>query len=277
MPKHWVLPSRAPLHLTLPLQEVGALLTRLGRAGRDAVAEDLLRLVDAHVPLAQCTIFSFDSAGRARTVAIGDRSRTQSLAHISDAYVAQFYRFDGIMDVMRDELTAAQRAGNATPRILLHRQSASDIAHAGYRHMCYELPKVAERLAILALYEGRGWLSVHLYRGQEHGPFDAAAIALVEAFAPLVVHAVRLHHAGQALDHGLSDLLLERLSGRFPQLTKRDLDVVRSLLAGHATETLAGHMGLTVASAQTYQKRVYRKLGVSGPRELLALLVEPVA
>jgi DNA-binding CsgD family transcriptional regulator len=99
----------------------------------------------------------------------------------------------------------------------------------------------------------------------------------VEAFAPMVVHAVRLHHAGQTLDHGLSDLLLERLGGRFPQLTKRDLDVVRSLLAGHATETLADHMGLTVASAQTYQKRVYRKLGVSGQRELLAMLVEPVA
>jgi DNA-binding CsgD family transcriptional regulator len=32
-----------------------------------------------------------------------------------------------------------------------------------------------------------------------------------------------------------------------------------------------------VASAQTYQKRVYRKLGVSGQRELLALLMEPVA
>ena len=277
MPNHWVLPSHAPLHLTLPLQEVGTLLTRLGCAGRDAVAEDLLRLVDAHVPLAQCTIFSFDSSGKPRTVAIGDRSRTQALAHISDAYISQFYRFDGIMDVMRQELGAAQQAGTANPRILLHRQSGKDIAHADYRHMCYELPKVAERLAILALYEGRGWLSVHLYRGLEHGPFDPAAIALVEAFAPLVVHAVRLHHTGQALDRNLGDLLLARLTGRCPQLTKRDLDVVRSLLAGHGTETLADRLGLTVASAQTYQKRVYRKLGVSGQRELLALLMEPTA
>jgi DNA-binding CsgD family transcriptional regulator len=275
MQKHWVLTTRTPNHLGLPLHQMGVLLSRLGLSGRDAVAEDLLRLMDVHVPLAQCTIFSFETQGRPRTVAIGDRSRTQALAHISDAYVSQFYRYDGILAVMQQEFDVARRADPAAPRILLHRQRGEDIAQTEYRRTCYELPQVAERLAILALYEGRRWLSVNLYRGLEHGPFDNAAIALVEAFAPLIVHAVRLHHTGQTLDQDLSDWLLNRLAQRHPELTKRDLDVVRCLMAGDGTQALADRLGLTIPSAQTYQKRVYRKLGVSGQRELLGLLMGP--
>jgi DNA-binding CsgD family transcriptional regulator len=111
----------------------------------------------------------------------------------------------------------------------------------------------------------------------EHGPFDEAAMALVEAFAPLIVHAVRLHHTGQALHQDLSELLLDRLAQRAPQLTERDRDVLRGLLQGLATEAMAQRLGLTLASAQTYVKRVCRKLGVSGQRELLALLIEPAS
>ena len=40
---------------------------------------------------------------------------------------------------------------------------------------------------------------------------------------------------------------------------------------------LAAHLGVTLASAQTYVKRTCRKLGVAGQRELLAWLMEPTA
>jgi DNA-binding CsgD family transcriptional regulator len=238
------------------------------------VAEDLLRLVGAQLPLAQCTIFAFEGQRRPRTVAVGDRSRTQALPDISEAYVSRFYRLDGSVAVMRQEFPAAQKAGMAEPRIVLHRQRVEDIEHPEYRRICYELPQVAERLAVMALYESRRWLSVNLYRGTEHGPFDDAAIAVVEAFAPLIVHAVRLHHTGQALSQELPDLVLARLARRIPALTQRDHDVLRALIEGLGTEALAQRLGLTLASAQTYQKRVYRKLGVAGQRELLALLLD---
>lgn len=275
MPDHWNLPAPSPTHLTLPLQQVGAMLARLGLSGRDAVAEDLLRLVDGHVALAQCAIFAFDAAGKPRTVAIGDRSRTQALAHISDAYVSQFYALDGIQAVMRQEAVPTRHTSPSTPRILLHRQKPQDIAHAQYREVCYTLPQVAERLTLLTLFEGRRWFAVNLYRGLEHGQFSAADIAVVESIAPLIVHAVRLHHTGQSMHQSPGDMLLARLALRYPQLTKRDLDVVRSLMDGNSTEALAQQLGLTLASAQTYQKRVYQKLGIAGHRGLLGLLLGP--
>ena len=277
MIRHWILNPRAcsGSDVAVSLAQATALLQKLGLGERDAVAEDLLCLIGAHVPLAQCTIFSFEGQGRPRTVAVGDRARTQALPDISQAYVSRFYRLDGSAAVMQAEQAAAQKASASEPRIVLHRQRGEEITHPDYRRICYELPQVVERLAILALFEGRRWLSVNLYRGVEHGPFDDEALALLEAFAPLIVHAVRLHHTGQALQHDVPGLLLARLAQRAPQLTQRDHDVVRCLMEGCSTEALAQRLGLTLSSAQTYVKRVCRKLGVSGPRELLALLIEP--
>ena len=278
MSRHWTLPTDATdPAMALPLPQVTELLRKLGLAGRDAVAEDLLHLVGARVPLAQCTIFSYQGQGRPRIVAVGDRARTRALPRISQDYVSRFYRLDGSVQVMHAEFEAARRASAAQPHILLHLQRGDDIAHREYREVCYELPQVVERLAILALYEGSQWLSVNFYRGLEHGPFDEQAIAVVQAFAPLIVQAVRLHYAGWQTHHEMAALLLARLQRQFPELSKRDLDVVAGLLAGRTTEDLADHMGIALSSAQTYLKRVYRKLGISGQRELLGLLVGPSA
>jgi len=273
MSKHWVLPPPSAAGLALPLPQVSALLARLGQASAHAVAEDLLRLVGPQVPLAQCAIFAFEAGRKPSVVAVGDRSRTQELPHIAEAYVSRFHRLDGLAAVMQAEWAAALKAGPEAPRIVLHRQTGTDIAHEAYRQTCYEQPQVAERLAVLALYEGRRWLSVHLYRGTEHGPFDEAAIAVVEAFAPLIVQAVRLHHTGLAVHQDLGGLLLARAVRRWPLLTQRDQDVLVALLDGLDTGALAERLGLTVASAQTYCQRVYRKLGVAGQRELVGALL----
>lgn len=275
MQSHWILEPRPTTGLTVSLTHASTLLQRLGLAQQHAVAEGLLSLLGEHVPLAQCTIFAYEGMRAPRIVAVGDRSRTQTLADIAEAYVTRFYQLDGCMTAMREELSAARKAGMLHPRIVMHRQTGADIAHDEYRHVCYERPQVAERLTVLALYEGRRWLSVNLYRGIEHGPFDAAAINVVSAFAPLIVHAVRLHHTGQSVNQELGDLLLARLRARHPQLTPRDCDVVRSLLDGQSTAAMAERLGLTLASARTYVKRVYRKLGVSGQRDLLGMLLEP--
>jgi DNA-binding CsgD family transcriptional regulator len=49
--------------------------------------------------------------------------------------------------------------------------------------------------------------------------------------------------------------------------------VLLALMDGLDTAALAERLGLTPASAQTYCRRVYRKLGVAGQRELMAALL----
>ncbi len=271
--RFWVCPKPGASRLNLPLVSVSALLEKLGLSDRHTVAEEVLRLLSPLVPLAQCTIFSFEGTGRPRTVAVGDRARTRELPDISQAYVQRFYRLDGAQQAMQAHEAAARKAPPQRPHIVLHRQSVNEVQHPEYRQTCYTLPQVAERLAILSLHEGRRWLSVNLYRGLEHGPFSEADVATVEALAPLIVQAVRLHHTGQVLSTDLMALMLDRLALRGPALTPREEDVARGLLQGLSTTELAERLGLTAASAQTYAKRLYRKLGVSGHKELVAWLL----
>lgn len=160
--RHWVLGARPSTAIALPLDEVSRFIARLGQADRHAVAQDLLRLLGAQVALAQCTIFAFEAGRRPSIVVVGDRSRTQALPDIAQAYADRFYRLDGSAAVMRAELAAAQKADSEQPRTVLHRQRAKDIAHSDYRRICYEQPQVAERLSVMALFEGRRWLSVNL-------------------------------------------------------------------------------------------------------------------
>lgn len=116
---------------------------------------------------------------------------------ISQDYSERFYPLDGSQRVMQAELARLAKDPHAKPRVWLHRQGPRDVQHPEYRHVCYELPRIAERLSLLMLQENARWLSVNLYRGEEHGCFDASAIARIEAFAPLVMQAMRLHYAGR--------------------------------------------------------------------------------
>lgn len=279
MSNYWLL-APSPSHgLPLPLEDATALLEKLGRASSHAVAEDLLHLLGRHVGLAQCTIFTLRGQGTPQLVGLGDRSRTHQLPLISSDYVSRFYLLDGSQQVMQAEENRHRRsdATRHQQRIVLHRQRSSDVQHTEYRAVCYEQPQLLERLSVLQPQEGGRWLSVNLYRGTEHGFFDATAIATIEAYAPFVMQAMRLHYAGQTLQDDLAGLVLARLQQRCPALTPRDLDVVRSVLQGLSTEALAERLGLTIESARTYLKRLYRKLGVAGQRELFALLLEPLA
>jgi DNA-binding NarL/FixJ family response regulator len=275
-PTCWVCPRLDAHAQPLSLGPIANLLGKLGLSDRHAVAEEVLRLLGPMVPLAQCTIFSFEGAGRPRTVAVGDRARTRELPDISQAYVQRFYRLDGAQQAMQDHESAARRAPPQLPHIVLHRQAASDVQHAEYRQICYTLPQVTERLAILSLHEGRRWLSVNLYRGVEHGPLSTREIDHVQALAPVIVQAVRLHYTGQVLGSDLTALMLDRLALRGPPLTAREQDVVRGLLQGLSIADLAERLGLTPSSAQTYTKRVYRKLGLGGHKELVAWLLAPM-
>ncbi len=105
---HWLLApaSASDASLPVPLGDVTALLEQVGRssASSDEVAGQLLHLLGRHVPLAQCTIFSFQGRSRPRIVGFGDRARTGALPMISQDYSERFYPLDGAQRVMQAEL-----------------------------------------------------------------------------------------------------------------------------------------------------------------------------
>jgi DNA-binding CsgD family transcriptional regulator len=57
--------------------------------------------------------------------------------------------------------------------------------------------------------------------------------------------------------------MLARLRGTCPDLSKRELDVLRGVLEGSTTHDIGERFGVKPSSVVTYQKRAYRRLGIS--------------
>lgn len=266
---YWAL---KPVHTDYRLNvgQVAQMLSRVGQIRPNVLAAELLQLVCEQVPVAQCTIFAYDSGSSARIISFADRARTVELPEISLNYAERFYRLDGNRQAMDAE------ANRASDRILLQRQCGEDIAHPEYRRLCYERPQISERVALLTLFDGWRWLSVNFYRGREHGKFNAREIEFLEAVAPLLMQMVRLHYGAYVAANELPEMLTERLSRLHPDLTRRDRQLLKGMLTGSTPEEIAAQMGIQPSSTQTYIKRIYRKLGISGQRELTGLVLQPV-
>jgi len=246
--------------------QAAALLSRVGENRSRLLASDLLQLVCTQVPLAQCTIFAYPQQRNPHIVSFADRARMAQLPNISANYAERFYSLDGNQQAM-----AGRPPASGAERIMVQRQATDDIAHQDYRRICYEQPQISERVALLGHCDGGRWLSVNFYRGREHGRFSSGEIEFIETLAPFVMQVVRLHYRAYVEANEMPTLLGERVVRLHPELTRRDRELLRLLFGGCDVAAIASRMGIQCSSAATYIKRLYRKLGISGQRELLAL------
>ena len=92
----------------------------------------------------------------------------------------------------------------------------------------------------------------------------------------MFAHAARHHYAisGQQ-QQSIPQLMLARVRSVCPDLSKRELDVLRGVLEGHTAVEIAELMGIKPSSVLTYQKRAYQRLGISSQRQLFALCLSP--
>jgi DNA-binding CsgD family transcriptional regulator len=264
------------------LSQATALLARVGTLQPSALAGALLGILSEHVALAQCTLFAYPPDQPPRIVSYADRARTRELPAISRDYATRFFRLDGNRQAMAGAAAARRRAGGASgpegeSPILVQRQAPEDLADGDYRAICYDQPQISDRIALLTHHDPWNWLSINLYRGREHGRFTPEEIVCIETFAPLLIQLARLHLRCHQIDNELGPTLLQRLRQRFPVLTKRDMDLLAGVVDGQDGEQIALAMGIQPGSVQTYLKRIYRKLGISGQRELFSLMLAPRA
>jgi len=262
--RYWRL-DRPTLSGQMDLARATALVSAIGYPDANALASEILKLLGEPAGVSQCTVFAYEFGNRPRTLSVADHRGGRYLRDVADTYARHFYGLDGNQRIV----TAGEKPGAS---LLLHRQSSDDIAHSGYRAACYFEPNVSDRLSLLLQPTDSIWLCVNLYRDRSRGGFQPQEIAFVEAFAPLISQAARHHYAlsGQA-QMGIPQLMLARLRGLCPELSKRELDVLRGVLEGHTAQEIGEAMGIKTSSVVTYQKRAYRRLGISSQRQLFAL------
>lgn len=250
--------------------QIAGMLARVGTIAAADIASEMLQAISAEVPVAQCTIFAYEGAEHPRIVSFADRSRTRELKDISHDYAWRFYPLDGNRHVMTTEGARAR----PTSHIFVHHQSGDDIQNPEYRRLCYELPQISERLALLSMFDGKRWLSLNFYRGREYGVFSQREIDFIEAMAPLLMQMLRLHYQVHVHANELPEVLTERVARLHQGLTPRELELLQYMMQGQDPPSIAQAMGVQPSSVQTYIKRLYRKLGVSGQRELMALALQ---
>jgi len=252
------------LHGPSNLDRAAALMAALGAPEDRAFAQAVLGLFDDLSVIAQCTVFVYQ-AGRPRTLSVADYRGGSYLHAVADAYARRFCALDGIQPIL------AAPAGTLP---VLHQQSSADIGHETYRHVCYQRPSVSDRLALLAPQPGNVWLSVNLYRNdQGDGGFQPGEIARVQAAAPLMMHAVARHWALCGQQRATNNVSAgERLTQLCPELSPRERDALCGILSGHTTPEIAEQLGVQASSVISYQKRAYRRLGISSQRQLFALI-----
>jgi len=253
----------------LDLRLATSLVAAIDRADSTSFAAEVLRTLGEAPGISQCTIFAYEFGNRPRTVSVADHRGGRFLYDVADVYAKLFYALDG-----NQQIISAPSSSRREAEVVMHRQTTDDIVHAGYRATCYSKPNVCDRLSILVQPARSIWLAVNLYRDRDQARFQAGEIAMVEALAPLIGHAARHHYAlhGQR-QPGIPQLMLARLLGICPVLTKREMDVLRGVLEGRTAAGIADAMGIQPASVVTYQKRAYRRLGISNQRQLFALLL----
>lgn len=243
------------------------LMSAIGNANLDAFASAVLGLVDDIPVISHCTAFAYEANRRPRIMSAADRRGSKIIRAISEMYSSRFHAMDSNHDII-----TATSGRKTEASILLHHQTIDDVRNNDYRAICYREPNVTDRLSFLVQPSEDVWLAVNLYNDRSKGPLAPDVIARLEALGPLIVHAARQHyslHPGVETD--ISSLMLARLRRFCPDLSKRELDVLRGVLEGRTAQDIAELIGVQSSSVVTYQKRAYRRLGISSQRELFAL------
>ena len=255
----------------LDLSRVTGLVASIGQGDVRAFAGEILKTLDTLGSISQCTVFAYESGDRPRTVSVADHRGGRFLHDVADRYARLFYTLDG-----NQKIVSATTAGVPGATLVLHRQTSEDILHEGYRLACYSQPNVSDRLALLVQPASGIWLSINLYRDRSAGNFQPGEIERIEALAPLIGHAARHHYALSGETHAsIPQKMLATLRSLCPSLSKRELDVLRGVLAGCTAAEIADAMGIKPSSVVTYQKRAFQRLGISSQRQLFALCLSP--
>ncbi|ALX12653.1 helix-turn-helix transcriptional regulator [Burkholderia cepacia JBK9] len=263
--------ERPTLNAQLDVSRATRLVAAIGGSEPNAFAAEVLTLFDDALSITQCTIFAYEFGNRPRTISVADRRGGRYLRDVADTYARHFYALDG-----NQQIVSTAHRGTHRHDLLLHRQAGDEIDHEAYRAACYRGLDVSDRLALLMQPDDATWLSINLYRAHRSGAFQPREIAAIETLAPLIAQAAKHHYAlAGATQIGIPQRMLARLRHACPDLSKRELDVLRGVLDGQTAHEIGETIGVKASSVVTYQKRAYRRLGISSQRELFALCLQP--
>ena len=239
--------------LSLPSRTTGAPPARLCElieaVGTPAFTRELFLSVGSMLDAADAAVYAYDVERRARVVAAWGRG-AGALQWRTLAYAQRFADHDPALHIPKPGEVVTTSIDTA------------ELPDPGHRALLEETG-FASRVVSVFPAPGGGWYSLNVPR-----PAGSVPDRVFERFsraAPVYASLVRRHLVSARLD--------ARLTALCPELTPREIAVCQSLLRGQSAAEVAAALGIRATSVQTYRKRAYAKLGVSGLAELFQRLL----
>jgi DNA-binding CsgD family transcriptional regulator len=206
-----------------------------------------------------CSVFTLDDRGTPRhLLAAAPPPHAGFAAAASQRYAAQFWHRDPMLRRLVHRPTAQVR---------IDRQRADAIPDDEYRHWCYDVGGVVERISI---FGGERPVLVSGYRVRGE---PAPATAGLAVHAPVLLAAVTRHRSLVAAPQGADRVDVEaRLDDLNVGLTARERQTVARILLGHTQLEIAEDLSVALSTVITYRRRAYQRLGVPDRKALLARL-----
>lgn len=237
------------------------LIEAIGERGFEA---ELLSLLNQTCGAEHCAIFAIEGACPTE-LAAASLDGTDA-AHLgAGLYVhGQFWRRDPTM-------AAARLLGNSSQLNLLRLDIAA-LQDQELREIVY--PRIGDRL-LLSGPTLVGRLALSILKSGGGNLFGGGAMAALEEVAPVLLAIVGKHAKSLGRQQGLLRALssLEHievaLAGMGPHFPRREIQVCARMIFGMSSAGIACDLEIGEETVATYRKRIYQRLGMSTPREML--------
>ena len=164
----------------------------------------------------------------------------------------------------REDMTVVGEASNGREAIEQFRRFTPDVTLLDLRMpevdgitaiTCIREQAPTARIIVLTTYDS----DEDIYRGLRAG---AKAYLLKDTSPQELLDTIRAVHAGQTrIPPDVAAKLAERMTG--PELTHRELDVLRLLMAGKSNKQIAAALFISEGTVKTHVNNILGKLGVS--------------
>jgi DNA-binding CsgD family transcriptional regulator len=236
----------------------------LGAAVIDAVgtpvfASRLLFAAQQHDSVAE--VFAFSVSGHAPPQLLASSSDLDRSADRVEHYVRRFYREDPV----RPSCGALTTQGGYAQRI-----SAAEIKRSDYRAVCFDQPRLQEKLSF-------GWRSpsrsvvVNFYRRDVRRSANMASLTGLANVALSVLMGQASKTTAATVS--LVDRLELHLARSFPRLTARERSVCARTQAGWSAVKIAEDLAISQSTVLTYRQRAYIRYGFSGMHGFLNAMI----
>ena len=206
----------------------------------------------------------FPNSGPPTLLCAFNRGPKDTAAIVAQNYLARFTSFD---------------PSNSAVHSLRHGETiavklrASDIVDDEYRYSCYTSQSISEKLTF-ASKSNDSCTRINFYKRNGCGSFNDSEFARISTQLGLVLSLARKHcfiveNIGRSTDENKFFL---RLKERSPLLSRRELDICQGIMIGHTTQQIADELNISIHTVNTYRRRAYVKMGISGIVELMRIV-----